>query len=471
MLASVVLLVPCFWQSRIQAGDLSSHIYNAWLAQLIDTGHTDGLVIVPQHTNVLFDLVLDGLFRLWGADWAQRVAIAAAVLIFVWGAFAFVSKVACARPWHLLPSIATLAYGWVFHMGFFNFYLSLGLAFWALALGWDLRPRRLAITAALLALAYTAHALPVVWAIGLLAYCWVAGRIAERSRIWLAAGAVLILVAIRLVIANTLVSIWTPQQISLAALFGADQLLVFDSKYRGAMVGLLVLWGSLIFNLLARSGERKMGGGIPLQLVIINAAAVLILPTTVLIPGYRHALAYMAERMSLPVAILVCALLGIARPRWFEQWGFAAAALLFFAFLFHDERDLNGFEDRMDSAVAQLPPGQRVLSPLADTELRVNALAHMVDRSCVGRCYSYANYEASTAQFRVQALAPNGFVVDNYRDSWDMQTGKYVARDRDLPLYCIVPDRQGRMQMESMKAGGVCESATWSVLRSTLPGS
>ena len=29
------LLVPCFWQPRIQSVDLSSHIYNAWLASLI----------------------------------------------------------------------------------------------------------------------------------------------------------------------------------------------------------------------------------------------------------------------------------------------------------------------------------------------------------------------------------------------------------------------------------------------------
>lgn len=471
LLASVALLIPCYWQPRIQAGDLSSHIYNAWLAQLIEAGGTDGLIIVRQHNNVLFDLILDGLFRLWGPEWAQRVAVAAAVLIFVWGAFAFVSKVSGTRPRHLLPTIATLAYGWVFHMGFFNFYLSLGLVFWALALGWEFRLRRLAITAALLALAYTAHALPVVWAICLLAYSWVAGRIAEHNRMWLVAGAVLVLIAIRLLIACTLVSIWIPQQISLAGLFGADQLWVFDRKYFCAVIGLLVLWVSLLFKLLRRLGGRKMSGGIPLQLILISAAAVLILPTTVLIPGYRHTLAYMAERMSLPVAVLVCALLGSARPRWFEQWGLAAVALIFFALLYHDERDLNRFEDRMDGVIAQLPPGQRVISPVTDPELRVNALAHMVDRSCLGRCYSYANYEASTAQFRVQAVAPNGFVVDNYRDSWNLQTGKYIVRDRDLPLYCIVPDQQGRMQVESMKAGALCESASWSVLRNTMPGS
>jgi len=42
VLASVLLVVPCYWQSRLQLGDLSSHIYNAWLAQLIESGASPG---------------------------------------------------------------------------------------------------------------------------------------------------------------------------------------------------------------------------------------------------------------------------------------------------------------------------------------------------------------------------------------------------------------------------------------------
>ena len=38
LLVSALLLAPCYWQRRIQAGDLSSHIYNSWLAQLAESG-------------------------------------------------------------------------------------------------------------------------------------------------------------------------------------------------------------------------------------------------------------------------------------------------------------------------------------------------------------------------------------------------------------------------------------------------
>src|SRR5690242_12700628 len=106
-LASLVLLIPCYWQTRIQAGDLSSHIYNAWLAGLIQSGRIQGLQIVSQKTNVLFDLILSGLLQWVGVDWAQRMSVSLCVLVFIWGAFAFVSAVAGRAAWQLLPCLAT----------------------------------------------------------------------------------------------------------------------------------------------------------------------------------------------------------------------------------------------------------------------------------------------------------------------------------------------------------------------------
>src|SRR5580692_9817249 len=172
VLVSLLLLAPCYWQPRVQAGDLSSHIYNAWLAQLIESGRVQGLAIVGQTTNILFDLMLSGLFGILGPEAAQRVSVSLAVLIFIWGAFVFARVVSGRNPWAILPCIAMLAYGWVFHMGFFNFYLSLGLCFWVMALCWEYSPKRLAAAVVVLALAYLAHGLPVLWTACLLAYLW-----------------------------------------------------------------------------------------------------------------------------------------------------------------------------------------------------------------------------------------------------------------------------------------------------------
>src|SRR5215471_7022745 len=158
---SLLILLPVYWQPRVQAGDLSSHIYNAWLAQLIEAGRTEGLQIVSQTTNILFDLILGSLLPVVGAELAQRISVSLAVLVFVWGAFQFVSVVAERKAWNMLPCIAMLAYGWVFQMGFFNFYLSLGFCFCALSLLWDWKPRGIAFAVPLVLLAYLAHALPV----------------------------------------------------------------------------------------------------------------------------------------------------------------------------------------------------------------------------------------------------------------------------------------------------------------------
>jgi len=213
-LTSILILMPCYWQPRLQAGDLSSHIYNAWLVRLLEQGRTQGLVVVRQWTNVLFDWMLSGLFRVFGAEAAQRIAVSLAVLIFVWGAFAFVSAVAGRRSWHLMPCIAMLAYGWVFHMGFFNFYLSLGLCFWALAVGWKPTPRRLAVAAGILIPAFLAHALPVVWATGLLIYVLAARRLTPAGRACLTTGVVVALAVVHGVIGHLLVTRWSPVQVT-----------------------------------------------------------------------------------------------------------------------------------------------------------------------------------------------------------------------------------------------------------------
>ncbi|HJT86983.1 MAG TPA: hypothetical protein VJ732_03980, partial [Bryobacteraceae bacterium] len=463
------LLLPCYWQSRIQAGDLSSHIYNSWLAELVEGGHVHGLAVVRQSTNVLFDLLLSDLFRWMGADWAQRIAASIAVLVFVWGAFAFVSAVSERRAWPLLPAIAMLAYGWVFHMGFFNFYLALGLSFWAMALFWRPTGWRVAAATGVLAIACTAHALPVLWAGGLMAYTWVARRLRARARALLVTGAVALLAVAHFAVAHALVSVWSPIQLSLA--IGADQVWVFDGKYYFIQAALVLVWGFFLLDLLHTRAGLDLISSIPFHLCALCAAAVCFLPTTVLIPGYRHALVYIAERMSLGTGICVCAMLGTGRLRAVGRYGLMALALAYFAFLFRDEQALNRFEDRVQAAVNQIPAGQRAVSPLIDPELRVNALTHMIDRACVGRCYSYANYEPSTAQFRIRAPGDNPYVTARYKDSWDLQNGKHVVQREELPLWQLEVTDEGRIGLRQLKAGVLNGSVLWNVLTNRKPKS
>ena len=110
----------------------------------------------------------------------------------------------------------------------------------------------------------------------------------------------------------------------------------------------------------------------------------------------------------------------------------------------------------------------RSISAIDDPELRANALTHIIDRACIGHCYSYANYEPSTAQFRVRANAENPYVAYEYQDSWLLQVGAYVVKDRDLPLYQVDLDAGGRMVIRSLRAGVACGTTTWDVLGDLL---
>src|SRR5688572_30402457 len=117
---SLLLVVPCFWQPHIQAGDLSSHLYNAWLASEVQRGAIDGFEIVPIWTNVLTDWIMTAAVPVIGTVWSARLVMVPAVLIFFWGGFFLLHEAAGRKPWKLCPILALFTYGLVFHLGFLN---------------------------------------------------------------------------------------------------------------------------------------------------------------------------------------------------------------------------------------------------------------------------------------------------------------------------------------------------------------
>ena len=68
---------------------------------------------------------------------------------------------------------------------------------------------------------------------------------------------------------------------------------------------------------------------------------------------------------------------------------------------------------------------------------RIQFIYHAIERSCVGRCFSFANYEPSSLQFRVRALPGNYFVTTSVDQSDEMASGDYIVRQQDLPLTSI----------------------------------
>ena len=468
---SVILLVPCFWQSRIQAGDLSSHLYNAWLATLIAQGKAPGLWIDHRTNNVLTDVTLQSLSEHAGPGLAQRILVSAAVLIFGGGAITFISTLAGRKNWWLiLPCVWMFTYGFFYEIGFFNFYLSFGFCLWYLTIFWR-RGWRIGMAASpLLGLAWMTHPFPAVWAVGTVAYLAIARKRQPRQLLITMGLGVVVLGAARYVLMSRFQCRWFWQQILLTS--GADQALIFGPKYLYIVAPVLLVSILLVIRLITTYGWTKLLLGMPFQLWVLNAAAVALLPNDVFFPQYAVAFGYVANRFSLPAGIMACALLAQIPLRTYEKVAMVVIVAAFSVMLYADTRELNRWEDSVDAKVAQLPFGQRVISALPVLSVPVDPLSHMVDRACVGHCYSYANYEPSTRQFRIRAEKGNAIVLSEYADVYAIEKAGYTVQPRDLPLFliyachsaqweaCIRPLSAGEPVSRGMAAESSVEGAT-----------
>ncbi len=432
---SLLLLIPCFWTARIQSTDLGSHIYNAWLTHLVKSGQAPGLELASPTTNVLFDWMLDALLAPLGPDLAQRLAVSTAVLLFFWGAFAFLGALLGDSRWAMVPSLAMLTYGWVFHMGLFNFYLSCGLSLVALALAWKGSRPGIGAALPLLALAWTAHSLPVAWAVAIFAYASVA-RAIDPGRRWILAGlACAALVAIRLFLDARFKTVWVSLQ--MFGLLAVDQVWVFGFKYYVLMIVLGIVWSFLLLRLTHLTSFSAVVREPAFQIAVLTALGVVLIPTSVNLPGRGMEVSLIAERMTLLSGVVLCGVLAAAQPLRWQKISLAVVAVVYFSFLFVDTRRLDQVESRMERLVRGLPRGSRVVGSFYDPGSRVFLIAHTLDRACLGHCFSYGNYEAPSGWFRVRVKHDNPYVVTRGSDSLAIDMGKYVVQPRDLPLFQV----------------------------------
>ncbi len=434
-LFSAFLLIPCFWQSRIQSADLGSHIYDAWLASQIHQGGLPGLWISSQSNNILFDVMLEWLFVRVGPGLAQRIAVSASVLIFAWGALLLIFQVGGRNWWFAAPCVAMLSYGFIFNIGFFNFYLSMGLCLWCLAMLWNQGWQVRAVASPLLVLGWLAHPFPVMWAVGLAAYSVLGNRAGAKRRVLLLGVGIAALFILRDILVHRYRCGWSAQQLFFAT--GANQLIVFGPKYGVPFGCVLFIWALQLRRILRHGAVRALLA-VPFQLWLLNAAAVFLLPNQILFPQFGLPFGFITSRLALGSALLVCAALAGEPSARFEKIALLSVALLFFGLLYRDDRELNRIEDRLDATVQELPPMQRVISQApGQSLLRSLCFHHSLDRACIGHCFSYSNYEPSSRQFRIRARPDNGIVMDNYSDVDAVGAGKYIVQTQDLPAYLV----------------------------------
>jgi hypothetical protein len=441
---SVVVLIPCFWHQHLVASDLGSHVYNAWLAMLIEHGQAPGLYIVNRSNNILFDTILErlGMLAGWGA--AERIAVSLSVLVFFWGAFALMSAASRRAAWYLMPGIAMIAYGWTFQIGFSNYYLSLGLGFLSAALLWRGKGWESLLGVALLPFVLLAHPFGFAFVLGAVAYA----RIHEAfPRLWkflpLASAAAVVLL-VRTYLAHHYSVQWMSRPLPLDllnGLNGVDQL-VLGSPYKNLARAVFVA-GAACFLLdcaqrviRERSIKPLAALYLPLALYGIALFATATWPDSIRFPQYSTPVSFLLTRFSLISAVLALCVLACVKPRKWHLALFGGLALVFFTLLYRDSGTVSRMQDQADRLVSQIPARQRVTYTIWSLpDSRLYFIGRMVDRACVGRCFSYQNYEPSTLQFRIRARPGNPIVAPSTEEVDLMESGLYIVRPSDLPMH------------------------------------
>ncbi len=435
---SLLIVIPCVWHRHIEAGDLPSHAYNAWLAQLIEKGQAPGLYIAKQWNNILFDVALLRVASLAGLAAAQKIVVSICVLVFFWGVFTFVRTIAGRTPWFLAPCIAMLAYGYSFSMGFTNYYLSLGLACFGLAILWRGRWFEWIAGALLATLAWLAHPIGFLWLVGTLAYVNVRARLPGWWKLALPLAAASVFAAIRWYAAHrpTLMADWDRGPFYLYN--GADQLALYGKRYF-ILAGMACLFGLVCgaVDFYGRRNDRSYWKSLelPFELYVVTFCATALLPENLRPSIYGGWIGLLGSRLTTISAVLGLSFLGLLTPRRWHFAGFGVCAIVFFGFLYQDTGWLNRLEANAEKLVEDLPAGTRVIVTIdAPADSRITFIGHAVERACIAHCFSYANYEPASGEFRVRVRKGSPVVTASTDDAEDMASGEYEVDAADLPI-------------------------------------
>jgi hypothetical protein len=219
---------------------------------------------------------------------------------------------------------------------------------------------------------------------------------------------------------------------------GADQLVLYGDRYIWLAYAVF-FFGCLCFLTgLLREWSRmksRMSFRAPFEVWALLLFAAAVVPEVFVMPEYAGVVAFVISRVTLVSAIMGLAVLAAVRPRRWHLLGLLVCASVYFTWMYHDTAVLNRMEAQVEALVKDLPYGRRVTETIwAPDDSRIGFVNHIVDRACIGRCFTYSNYEPSSGQFRVRVREGSPIVTDVPELTEAMESGEYTVQAKDLPM-------------------------------------
>ncbi|MBV9084073.1 MAG: hypothetical protein JOZ62_15465 [Acidobacteriaceae bacterium] len=433
--------------------------------QLIHEGKVRDLYVAPQSNNILVDVLLYEIGRNLGYSAAERVTVSVCVLVFFWGAFAFVAAASRRPPWLLAPALAMVAYGYTFEMGFLNYYLSIGLAFFGIAAVWQGAFKDWIAAAVIAVLAFLAHPIGLLVMIAFITYVKLS-QLTQGWKRWIPpALALAVLIAIHFYILRFQTMVWeTP----FFRMNGSDQLMLYGRRYYALGLALLAFMvGAIGYGLIRERALYRLirdeAGGtsasirIALELWGVLLVSAALIPEVIYMPQYPAPVALLVARSTCISAVLGVCVIGCLQPRRWHMVGFGLGAAILFTWLYQDTGRLNKLEEQGRRMVNAFPYGTRFVVTIGPAiGSRIAYICHILDRACLGRCFTYSNYEPSSGQFWIHSRPGSRTADSNADEILALEFGQYRVKAADLPLkqiyQCSVEDVD-RLCIRDLAAG------------------
>jgi hypothetical protein len=222
---------------------------------------------------------------------------------------------------------------------------------------------------------------------------------------------------------------------------GLDQFVLYSARYRFVAYALLAIFVFWLASEYFQRRETPIFSGpffLSLELYLVAFCVISLLPQNLRDGPYSAWIGLLVSRLTVISAIFALCTLSTVRPIKPAAVATLACSIFFFTLLFRDSATLNRLDAHAESLTASLPFGTLVIPTLASPpDSRIQFVHHIVDRACIGHCFTYSNYEPSSTQFHVRVSPGSPLIAYRAADAQEMEAGNYIVRASDPPFVDI----------------------------------